>query len=58
MTREQLIDKWEKQLALWLRTGKEKLFYTKEERYKAFCYSSSIAEFLADLKEMDTELIK
>lgn len=53
MTYQQLIDKWEGQLAHWQNAANDELTLTKEEQGKASWYAYAIAAFLIDLKGMD-----
>lgn len=55
MTRQQLIDKWDGQLAHWQDAAKDEIHLTKEERERACWYAYAISAFLADLKSMDKE---
>lgn len=55
MTHQQLIDKWEGQLAHWQDAAKDELTLNEEERGKASWYAYAIKAFLLDLKDMDTE---
>lgn len=53
MTYQQLIDKWDGQLAHWQDAAKDEILLTKEERERACWYAYAIEAFLIDLKGMD-----
>lgn len=55
MTYQQLIDKWEGQLAHWQDAAKDEILLTKEERAGACWYAYAVKAFLFDLKNMNTE---
>lgn len=55
MTHQQLIDKWEGQLAHWRNAAKNGIVLTNEEQGKASWYAYAIKAFLFDLKNMNTE---
>lgn len=52
MNTEQLIEKWEKQIALHKRVCEDALMYTKEERFKNSHYAQAICAVVADLKQV------
>ena len=49
---EQMIKKWDKQIALHRRVCDDPLMYTKEERLKNSHYAQAICAVLADLKQV------
>lgn len=55
MTKQQLIDKWEGQLAMWRRVCEDALMYTLQDRLKASHHCQVIASFLADVKTLDED---
>ncbi len=49
---EQMIKKWDEQIALHRRVCDDPLMYTKEERLKNSHYAQAICAVLADLKQV------
>jgi hypothetical protein len=49
---EQMIEKWDEQIALHRRVCDDPLMYTKEERLKNSHYAQAICDVLADLKQV------
>jgi hypothetical protein len=49
---EQMIEKWDEQIALHRRVCDDPLMYTKEERLKNSHYAQAICAVLADLKQV------
>ena len=54
---EEMIKKWNEQIALHIRVCKDPLMYTKEERLKNSHYSQAICAVVADLKKMTTPAV-
>jgi hypothetical protein len=52
MNIEQMIEKWDEQIALHRRVCDDPLMYTKEERLKNSHYAQAICAVLADLKQV------
>lgn len=52
MNIEQMIIKWDKQIALHRRVCDDPLMYTKEDRLKNSHYAQAICAVLADLKQV------
>jgi hypothetical protein len=52
MNIEQMIEKWDKQIALHRRVCDDPLMYTKEERVKNSHYAQAICAVLADLRQV------
>lgn len=52
MNIEQMIEKWDEQIALHRRVCADPLMYTKEERLKNSHYAQAICAVLADLKQV------
>lgn len=50
---EQMIKKWDGQIALHIRVCDDPLMYTKEERLKNSHYAQAICAVLADLKQVE-----
>lgn len=55
MTYQQIITKWDGQLAHWQDVAKDELAFSEEERGKVSWYAMAIEAFLADLKSIDKE---
>jgi hypothetical protein len=52
MNIEQMIEKWDEQIALHRRVCDDPLMYNKEERLKNSHYAQAICAVLADLKQV------
>jgi hypothetical protein len=52
MTKEELIDKWEKQIALHRRVCEDPLMYTPKDREKNSHYAQAICAVVEDIKQL------
>ncbi len=54
MTKQEILDKWEKDLEMWRRVAEDRLMYTKEDRLKALHHSQLICAMKSDLEKLNS----
>jgi uncharacterized paraquat-inducible protein A len=58
MTKEDLIIKWQQEIAMWRRIVEDPLIYTKETRLKASHFIQSLYAIMSDIEKLDEETSK